>query len=53
MFAQYGRAMAESCITFVSAASLDSNLAQTLGLSLTTVNRYITQTKSFQTKSKT
>ena len=32
MFAQYGRAMAESCITFVSAASLDSNLAQTLGL---------------------
>ena len=32
MFAQYGRAMAESCITFVSATSLDSNLAQTLGL---------------------
>ena len=32
MFAQYGRAMAESCITFVSAASLDSNLPQTLGL---------------------
>ena len=32
MFAQYGRAMAESCITFVSATSLDSNQAQTLGL---------------------
>ena len=32
MFAQYGRAMAESCLTFVAAASLDSNLAQTLGL---------------------
>ena len=32
MFAQYGRAMAESCITFVSAASLETNLAQSLGL---------------------
>jgi urease subunit alpha len=32
MFAQYGRAMAESCITFVSAAAMDSNLPQTLGL---------------------
>ena len=32
MFAQYGRAMAEHCITFVSAAALDANLPQTLGL---------------------
>ncbi len=32
MFAQYGRAMAEHCITFVSNAALETNLAQTLGL---------------------
>ena len=32
MFAQYGRAMAESCITFVSARIPGLNLAQTLGL---------------------
>ena len=32
MFAQFGRAMAEHCITFVSAASLDTNPAHRLGL---------------------
>ncbi len=32
MFAQYGRAMAEHSITFVSAASLDTNPAHRLGL---------------------
>ena len=32
MFAQFGRAMAESCITFVSAAALETNPAQRLGL---------------------
>ena len=32
MFAQYGRAMAEHCITFVSAASLDTNPAHRPGL---------------------
>ncbi|MCX7375806.1 MAG: urease subunit alpha [Alphaproteobacteria bacterium] len=32
MFAQFGRAMAEHCLTFVSAASLDTNPAHRLGL---------------------
>jgi urease subunit alpha len=32
MFAQFGRAMAEHCITFVSAAALDTNPAHRLGL---------------------
>ena len=32
MFAQFGRAMPEHCITFVSAASLDTNPAHRLGL---------------------
>ncbi len=33
MFAAFGRALAESCITFVSAAALDGGLARHLGLS--------------------
>jgi urease subunit alpha len=32
MFAQFGRAMAEHCLTFVSAAALDTNPAHRLGL---------------------
>jgi len=32
MFAQFGRAMPASCITFVSKAALETNLAQRLGL---------------------
>ncbi|MCW2336093.1 urease subunit alpha [Sphingobium sp. B2D3A] len=35
MFGSYGRAMAASCITFVSAASLDTDPAARLGLSRT------------------
>ena len=35
MFAQYGRAMPASCITFVSQAALETNLAQRLGLTRT------------------
>ena len=33
MFAAFGRAMAESCLTFVSAAALDADLGRGLGLS--------------------
>ena len=33
MFAQFGRALAESCLTFVSAAALENDLGQRLGLS--------------------
>jgi len=33
MFAAYGRALAESCVTFVSAAALDAELGAKLGLS--------------------
>jgi len=33
MFAAFGRALAESCITFVSAAALEDDLAGKLGLS--------------------
>ena len=32
MFAQFGRALAESCITFVSAAALDDDIGRKLGL---------------------
>ena len=33
MFAAFGRALAESCVTFVSAAALEAGLARRLGLS--------------------
>jgi urease subunit alpha len=33
MFGAFGRAMAESCVTFVSAAALDADIGRTLGLS--------------------
>lgn len=33
MFAAFGRALAESCLTFVSAAALDADLGRGLGLS--------------------
>jgi urease subunit alpha len=33
MFATYGRALAESCVTFVSAAALDDQIGRRLGLS--------------------
>ncbi len=33
MFAAFGRALAESCVTFVSAAALEADLARRLGLS--------------------
>ena len=33
MFASFGRALAESCVTFVSAASLEADIGQRLGLS--------------------
>jgi urease subunit alpha len=33
MFGAFGRALAESCVTFVSAAALDADLGRTLGLS--------------------
>ncbi|MBW4090424.1 MAG: urease subunit alpha [Proteobacteria bacterium] len=32
MFAAFGRAMSESCLTFVSAAALDADIGRTLGL---------------------
>ena len=32
MFAQFGRALTESCVTFVSAAALDDNIGHRLGL---------------------
>ena len=32
MFAQYGRAMAQSCITFLPQVAIDANLGQSLGL---------------------
>jgi urease subunit alpha len=35
MFAAFGRALAESCLTFVSAAALDAGIAATLGLQRT------------------
>ncbi len=33
MFAAFGRALAESCVTFVSAAALEADIGRTLGLS--------------------
>ncbi len=33
MFATFGRALAETCITFVSAAALDADIGRRLGLS--------------------
>ena len=33
MFAAFGRALAESCVTFVSAAALDADIGRSLGLS--------------------
>ena len=35
MFGQFGRAMAATCLTFVSAAALDADLGRTLGLGRT------------------